>query len=94
MQETVKQLVHLIARRIRESTATGRGADPATQSRDFLDNFKELPNENALLSAFELRLPYSNDTEIDVEHTIEQAGLTPSAVVVFRRRERCPPRGG
>lgn len=90
-QETVKQLGRLIARRIREYSRAGQGTH--SSYRDILTNLKELATGNALLSSFEIRLPYLNDKIIDVEQTIEEAGLTPSAVVVFRRRETRAQRG-
>lgn len=55
---------------------------------DILAEFGGPARRDARLSAFELRTPYFRHKHVDFVQTIEEAGLTPNAVVIFQRRER------
>lgn len=92
LQETVGDLWHLITHRVREKLRM-EGAQPprgslGTHFGDILAEFGGPANEDTRLSAFELRVPYVRDKHVDLGQTIEEAGLTPNAVVIFQRRER------
>lgn len=86
----MEDLWRLIAHRIREKLTTEGGQSQrllgAHIGRIVEDSGRPVDEENRLVDAFELRLPYSCDANIDRGLTIEEAGLTPKAVVVFQRR--------
>lgn len=92
----MEDLWRLIAHRIREKLATEGGQSQrllgAHVGRIVEDSGRPVDEENRLVDAFELRLPYSCDANIDRGLTIEEAGLTPKAVVVFQRRRNAKAR--
>eukprot|EP00903_Cladosiphon_okamuranus_P015324 g14157.t1 len=96
-EDTVEDLWCLIARRIHEKLAT-EGSEPEDGLSLWGTHFGGITADSApptddgnirLMNAFELRLPHSSDdSNIDLGQTIEEAGLTPKAVVIFRRRRK------
>ena len=96
LQETVEDLWHLIARRIREKL-TEEENQPSSLAAHFRGlgacSGRPANETDRLAAAFELRLPYPSHERIDLRRTIEEAGLTPNAVVIFQRGEGDTPLG-
>eukprot|EP00752_Nemacystus_decipiens_P004453 g4066.t1 len=89
-EDTVEDLWRLIAHRMREKLTTEENQPKGLLGTHFRgivgDSGRPVDEEDRLMNAFELRLPYSGDANIDMGLTIEEAGLTPKAVVIFQLR--------
>lgn len=83
-------LWRLISNRIRERLMSAENEPKGLLGAHFggtaADSGLPADGTQGLMNAFELRLPHSRDTYIDFGQTIEEAGLTPKAVVIFQRR--------
>lgn len=89
-QETVEDLwcliIHCITEKLKSEESRPEGLLDMHFGRVVADSGQPADGNNRLMTAFELRLPYSSDINIDLGKTIEEAGLTPSAVIIFQRR--------
>lgn len=88
------QLLLLLQDTVRKQLTTEESHQKGSLGTHFggvmADSELPLDRQNRLMNAFELKLPYSSDTSIDLGQTIEEAGLTPKAVVIFQRRRIAP----